>query len=115
MHEYIKLFAAMANSGCSKKQTACGTYVNGEWVQAVNFCEYQGDSCPRIGMPSGQGYELCRAHHAEANLALKIAHECKRSDGIAWLTGHYWACEPCAAALKEIGVREIRIMESQVK
>ena len=36
-----------------------------------------------------------------------------RSDGVAWVSGHYWACEPCAAALKAVGVKEIRVREAR--
>lgn len=35
----------------------------------------------------------------------------KKSDGIEWVAGHYWACEPCASALKAVGVKEIRVKE----
>jgi deoxycytidylate deaminase len=62
-------------------------------------------------MPSGQGYELCKANHAEANLAKAMKERGEQSDGIAWVAGHYWACEPCAAALKDVGVKEIRMRE----
>ena len=111
MDEFTRLFQIMNQSGCAKKQTAAGTYVNGVWYYAVNFCEYQGDDCPRLHMPSGTGYELCKANHAEANLSKQLQELNVKTDGIVWLTGHYWACEPCASSLKLIGIKELRIKE----
>jgi len=111
LYEWPFLFQQLAKSGCAKKHTAAGTYVDGVFRYAVNYCEFRGETCPRLYMPSGQGYELCKAHHAEANLAEQMAKEGIRSDGIAWVAGHYWACEPCASALKAIGVTEIRVKE----
>jgi deoxycytidylate deaminase len=111
IYEFPYLFAQMPKSGCAKKQTAAGTYVKGVLKYAVNFCEYQGDACPRLNMKSGEGYELCKANHAEANLAAEMQKNGWKSDGIAWVAGHYWACEPCASALKAVGVKEIRVKE----
>lgn len=113
--EFPFLFRQLRHSGCAKKQIAAGTYVNGIFLWAVNRCDYDGPDCPRLGMPSGKGYDLCQAHHAEAELVEKIMSRipCEPSDGIAWVAGHYWACEPCAALLKKIGVKEIRVRETE--
>lgn len=111
--EFVLLAAELAKSGCAKKQIAAGTYVEGVWTVAVNSCDYQGSQCPRLALPSGIGYELCQARHAEATLAAQIKNAAGRSDGIAWVFGHYWACEPCASALKSIGVKEIRVREGE--
>jgi deoxycytidylate deaminase len=110
--EFSCLFMKLPESRCDKKHTASGTYSKGFFYHATNFCEHEGETCPRLNMSSGVGYELCKAHHAEANLAEDFIKLGIRSDGIAWLVGHYWICEPCATALKSIGVKEIRIMES---
>lgn len=109
--EYEKLFSILSESGCAKKQTAAGTYVGGEWRYAVNRCEYVGEACPRLNLPSGTGYELCKARHAEATLAENLKANGESSDGVVWLVGHYWACEPCASAIKSVGTKEIRIRE----
>lgn len=99
---------------CKKKDIRAGTYVNGKFIVAKNFCAYvaPADPCLREGMPSGMGYELCGSNHAEANLAEMLEVGPFKSDGIAWVLGHYYACEPCAKALKEVGVKEIRVRES---
>lgn len=111
--EFARLkIAAETQSGCAKKKIAAGTWCYGnKWVQAVNFCTHEGEVCPRLNMPSGAGYEPCKAQHAEANLAAHLAAMNFESDGIAWVYGHYWACEPCAAALRKVGVVEIRVRE----
>ncbi len=116
MNEFERLKAVLPQSGCAKKQVACGTYVNGEWRWQVNKCIFAGSTCPRINLPSGVGYDLCEALHAEARLvAARLVAELKQegvqSDGIAWVFSHYWACEPCASSLKSIGVQEIRVRE----
>lgn len=110
--EFEFLFSKLSESKCAKKQTAAGTYVNGIFFHATNHCEFDGEVCPRMNMPSGVGYELCKAHHAEANLASVLADSGCKSDGVLWLVGHYWACEPCASAVKAIGVSELRIKET---
>jgi len=104
--EFETLFSILHKSGCAKKHTAAGMYVDGMFIYSVNSCSFEGAVCPRLNLPSGQGYELCQAKHAEATLA-----SAGKTDGIVWLVGHYWACEPCAAALKAIGVKELRIRE----
>jgi deoxycytidylate deaminase len=111
--EFDLLFVLLGTSGCAKKQIAAGTYVNGRFVWAVNHCVFAGEQCPRLNVPSGQGYELCTAHHAEQNLAELLKAKGQRSDGVLWVAGHYWACEPCARAMKEMGVTELRIKENK--
>lgn len=112
MNEFERLSNVLSHSGCEKKQVACGTYVGGVWRWQVNTCLFSGNSCPRITLPSGVGYDLCEALHAEARLAAEMKKEGVVSDGIAWVFSHYWACEPCAAALKSVGVKEIRVRET---
>ena len=101
------------SSGCDKKKIAAGTYSLSQFIWATNYCDYDGPACPRLSLPTGVGYDLCKSHHAEANLADKLLSAALRSEGVAWVFGHYYACEPCASALQNIGVREIRIRESR--
>jgi deoxycytidylate deaminase len=112
MNEFERLAEIVGNSGCAKKQIAAGTYVWGQFVWSVNTCLYEGFECPRLHMPTGVGYDLCKAVHAESQLAALVSQVMqKESDGIAWVFGHYYGCEPCAAELKRIGVKEIRVRE----
>ena len=110
-YEFLLLKDTLRRSGCEKKQIAAGCYVKGKgFVYATNHCDHEGDVCPRMDMPSGEGYELCMATHAESNLATMVRGEELKSE-IAWVFGHYYACEPCAAALKAVGIKEIRVRE----
>lgn len=110
--EFLKLKTVLGESVCAKKHIAAGTYLKGGvFVYATNHCDHEGSECPRLNVPSGQGYHLCNAHHAEANLAKMIEDKELGSD-VVWLVGHYWACEPCASALKSVGIKEIRIREN---
>lgn len=111
MSEFKILSEELHWSGCAKKQIAAGTYWQGIFLYEVNTCKFEGDVCPRLSMPTGQGYELCQATHAEARLAARMKREGIVSDGVAWVFGHYYACEPCASALKSVGVVEIRVRE----
>lgn len=110
--EFFFLEQILGRSGCAKKQIAAGTYVEGTWFAEENYCQFSGNQCPRLNMPTGQGYKLCQSHHAEATLVEHLRIIGKQSNGIAWILGHYYACEPCAAALKAVGVKEIRIRET---
>ena len=110
--EFNWLDITRGTSGCAKKQIAAGTFVNGAWVRASNTCNYDGLVCPRLELPTSQGYDLCRAEHAESRLADELLEFGLVSDGIAWVLGHYYVCEPCAAKLKSVGVKEIRVRES---
>lgn len=111
MNEFKILSDGLENSGCAKKKIGAATYVNGVLFTAFNSCQFEGDGCPRLNLPTWVGYELCKATHAEETLATLLREMECTSDGVAWVFGHYYACEPCASALKVIGVKEIRIME----
>ena len=111
--EFEALFEKMPESGCAKKHIAAGTYSYGEWKYATNTCAFVGEVCPRLTLKSGQGYELCQSSHAEARLADDLKAAGRLSEGVAWVSGHYWACEPCAAALKAVGVKEIRVRKER--
>ncbi len=111
MNEFKILSEELRWSRCAKKQIAAGTWWEGVFLYEVNICRFEGDVCPRLAMPTGQGYELCQSTHAEARLAERMKREGIVSNGILWVLGHYYACEPCAAALKSVGVKEIRVRE----
>jgi hypothetical protein len=98
--EFNELFSHLPESGCAKKQTAAGTWTKAGFIYAVNRCEFIGETCPRLNLPSGTGYELCAAKHAEANLAEILKQRGLVSDGVAWVAS--------------IGVKEIRVRETLV-
>lgn len=92
--------------GPCAKQTVTATIVtpDGRRFVGTNHCNNAQMTCPRAGMPTGVGYELCKSicqqeAHAEVN-ALRAAGEHARG-GTLYLTGHTYACEPCKAAASE--------------
>ena len=99
-------------AGPCAKQVVTATVVSpsGKRYQATNWCMSPQKECPRAGMPSGEGYELCRtvcAQHAHAEVnALKAAGEFARG-GRLYVEGHTYACGPCLAVAKEAGIEEV--------
>lgn len=68
--------------------------------------------CPRTGMSTGHGYDLCRSvcgqeGHAEINV-LRLAGT-KARGATLFLEGHTYACEACLRAADEAGIVEIVI------
>jgi deoxycytidylate deaminase len=79
-----------------------------EW-EGENDCANPQPVCPRA---PGEDYAKCQsicqqAGHAEIE-AVKNAGDGARG-GTAYLFGHYYACEPCARALRDAGVVVIEI------
>lgn len=82
----------------------------GDAYEASNYCLRPQATCPRQGMPSGQGYELCRdvcgqPGHAEAN-ALALAGERARGATLT-VRGHHYACGSCRAAALRAGIARL--------
>jgi hypothetical protein len=98
-----------AGAGPCLKQTVTATIValDGSRYQATNHVLAPQSVCPRAGLATGVGYELCRdicrqPAHAEIN-ALDLAGDACRG-GTLYLTGHTYACEPCKDAARRAGV-----------
>ncbi len=101
------------NAGPCRKQTVTATIVapDGQQFSATNWTACPQARCPREGMATGAGYELCRdvckqPGHAEIN-AVKLAGD-KARGGVMFIEGHTYACEPCIEAAKKAGIVEIR-------
>lgn len=103
---------APVGSGPCVKQTVTATVVSttGAHYVATNHCLAPQSSCPRAGMPTGVGYELCRdvcnqPAHAEVNA---ITFAGKHAKGATlYLEGHTYACESCKEAAEKAGVVNI--------
>jgi len=100
--------------GPCAKQRVIATIVaaDGRRFVGENDCRSPQPACPRAGMATGEGYELC-AHicrqtgHAETNV---LAAGGKAAQGaILYLDGHTYACEACKAACAAAGVSGIVI------
>jgi DNA (cytosine-5)-methyltransferase 1 len=101
-------------AGPCVKQTVTATVVDTSgrhWV-ATNHCMTPQKVCPRAGMPTGVGYELCRSvcnqpAHAEVN-AIRFAGK-KAKGATLYLQGHTYACQSCLDAARKAGVIEVII------
>lgn len=98
----------MTNGPCAK-QTTRATIIapDGRRFIGENDCLNPQPTCPRAGMPTGVGYELCQSicrqtGHAEVNACRKAGQQAR--GGVLYLEGHYYACEPCKAAADAAGV-----------
>lgn len=70
----------------------------------------------RLGIPTGQGYELCEGcspkNHSEPKAianAKKNGHSTEGAEAYLW--GHWWCCEPCWTALTEAGITKVYLLE----
>lgn len=101
------------------KQTVTATIVcqGGKRFVGTNHCNNAQDYCPRQGMPTGMGYELCRdicqqPAHAEVNALIAAidagALVSKMLMGAdVYIEGHTYACGPCKGALQGVGISSI--------
>jgi deoxycytidylate deaminase len=97
------------------KQTTIAVIKNGVnfWVGS-NWCENPQETCPRKGLETGVGYELCKSicgqqNHAEVDACLKAGENARGAD--LFLIGHYYCCDGCKAVMNEHGIKSIRIFD----
>jgi hypothetical protein len=99
-------------SGPCVKQRVVATIVtkDGKLFVGENHCLTPQTVCPRAGMPTGVGYELCKSvcnqvGHAEV-VALEAAGENARGATLI-LEGHTYACQSCLNAATEAGIERV--------
>jgi hypothetical protein len=98
---------------CTKQVVTC-TLVHPDgrrWV-GENWVRNHQETCPRQGMPSGQGYELCRDVCQQAGHAEEVAVRMAGADATgctAYVEGHSYICENCEAVLQSAGVVAMHI------
>lgn len=107
----------MSRGPCAKRRVVCHLMTGeGPTFTGENDCANPQTVCPRL---PGEGYEKCRsvcdqAGHAEVQALDRAKAAGIETDGaIAVLEGHYWMCEPCGRALREAGVRAVKIVLAQ--
>lgn len=74
----------------------------------------------KLGIPSGEKYELCPgcdySSHAEPK-AIEIAKdkEINIHGADAYLFGQWWCCEPCSNKMMKAGINDIYLLEDSEK
>lgn len=106
---------AAQKSTCLKIQTGAVIVKDGRVVgRGANLCSPVGfnhgkkvKSCPRMNLPSGEKYELCKPIHAEIVAILDAGPKnCRRA--VMYLYGHYYPCWHCQSLASFVEIEEIK-------
>ena len=102
---------------CAKLTTLAIVEKDGKYWIGTNSCKNPQESCPRGGMPSGIGYELCddicsQTGHAEEN-ALKAAGMKNANGATLYLFGHYRVCDGCSTLAADYNIAKIFIVNEE--
>lgn len=109
--EHLRMMV-IHGSTCQKRSVAAGCYVGEKFITALNHCEHTGNVCPRMELGSGDQPSLCSSTHAEMGLLNRLkTMDLDILPSIVWIYGHYYACQSCAKALADFGIRELRIKQ----
>ena len=101
-----------------KKQTTLAIIVNKDkYFIGSNWCKNPQEKCPREGMETGEGYELCKNicgqyNHAEIDALKKAGKHAK--GGKLFLIGHYYLCDNCKETVKKAGIEEIIVIDDMI-
>jgi deoxycytidylate deaminase len=103
---------------CAKRRVVCTLVLPfGYKIVAENLCANAQQVCPRA---PGEDYRKCttvceQPGHAEVQA---LAHAkrigCDLHGAAAHIHGHYHACEPCARAIYDAGIRTLTIHSHDV-
>jgi deoxycytidylate deaminase len=98
---------------CAKQIVTCKLICSdGSEFIGENYCESAQQECPRKGMATGEGYDLCLSVCKQKGHAELVALEMAGSLAIgasAEISGHTYVCDKCRSALVSAGVTEITI------
>ncbi|HKU18655.1 MAG TPA: hypothetical protein VJP80_05260 [Candidatus Saccharimonadales bacterium] len=88
----------------------------GRGANGSDYHEKYGCERVRLGIPTGQGYELCEGcspkNHSEPRaLADARAHGFSPQGADLYLWGHWWCCEPCWKIMLEAGIKTVYLVE----
>lgn len=121
----MKLTITPQGSGPCVKQTVTATIITpaGDEFTGTNHCLTPQMKCPREGMPSGVGYELCRTvcnqpAHAEPNailLAVGIVGRNAVRGSTLRVEGHTYACDSCKAVARAAGIARLIVAGKEVQ
>lgn len=78
-----------------------------------NWCSRKVKKCPRSGMPTGKGWDLCKKvcaqeYHAEMD-ALRLAGK-NAKGAVMYLIGHTYICDECRRAAKKAGIKDMFVV-----
>ena len=102
---------------CTKQTTIAFIVKNNQVISfGTNFIQNYQAECPRSGLPTGVGYDLCKSvcdqpAHAEANACYEAGENAK--DGILYLIGHYYICDNCKKIMKRFGIKKYIILATK--
>jgi deoxycytidylate deaminase len=99
---------------CVKQTTIAIIVNNGKAWIGSNWCRSPQLECPRKGLPTGVGYELCKLKcrqddHAEVNACMLAGK--KAAGGVLYLIGHTYCCDNCMKVIHEHGIKHVFIGE----
>jgi deoxycytidylate deaminase len=91
--------------------TVLGIGANGSDYHEKHGCERV-----RLGIPTGQGYELCEGcspkNHGEPRAIADATRKGSDTHGAdLYLWGHWWCCEPCWEAMQQAGIRTVYLLD----
>jgi deoxycytidylate deaminase len=88
----------------------------GRGANGSDYHEKHGCERVRLGIPTGQRYELCEGcspkNHGEPRA---ITDALSRLDSVQdadlYLWGHWWCCEPCWNTMQASGIRTVYLLQ----
>lgn len=108
---------ALSHSEDRPHPTGAVAVLNGEvFGRGGNFHGPEGCERKKLGIPKGEGFELCEGcsykNHGERQAvddAKKNGKETQGADVYLW--GHWWCCKPCWDAMIEAGIKNVYLLE----
>ncbi|MCK5460868.1 hypothetical protein KAI58_02695 [Candidatus Gracilibacteria bacterium] len=94
-----------------KKKECLGIGANGSHWHEKHGCERK-----RLGIATGQGYELCEGCHPKNHAEQKAIRNTLANNGDTkgadlYLWGHWWCCEGCWEAMMAAGIDNVFLVE----
>lgn len=95
---------------CAKQRVIAIIENNGQAWIGENKCKSPQEECPRNGMETGVGYDLCKSvcqqeNHAEVDACLKAGTLAR--GGTMTIIGHIYCCEHCSNFMRAHGIKRV--------